>query len=678
MWRQSEGPLHQPQSDLLTGRYVSAIDGLRAIAVLAVVLYHVDPTWVPGGFAGVDIFFVISGFVVSLASSTLDRTRFSRMVSGFYRRRVIRIVPALLVVIMATQVLSVLVIPALPKRSWDGDWTGLASIFGLANVQLWRTSAGYFSAGPDLNPYTHMWSLGVEEQFYLLFPLLGFWLLYRPKHTARGAAVVAVLSLASLLAAALSDQTFAFYMVFTRFWELGTGVLLWALLSRYAPPRRLSAVIAITGTGLLAAGLLASDPLRFPWPLALLSVAGTALLIVSATAFQRDAPARALALPALRHFGQISYSLYLWHWPVVVLLRWTAGLNTLPLKLLALSASWALGYLSYRMIENPLRQNRFVRTAQPVSVITVGLVAMGLVAVGIPASIKLRPAITLSVTGDRQVWSMTEQGPGTRGCTVSPTTQGAGQVFKPSHCAAAPVGRTLFIVGDSHAIGYHRVSGNLARDHGLQVLNFAETGCAVLPAMPPLPSCAEFTARALGQVVRQARPGDWLFLPGLRVDRLIDQRQAANPLHPYREQDLRAFATNMRPLLDRGVAVILEAPKPVYAIAPMRCADWFNRSNPACRAASLSAAALHERGKMVAAAWIKLQHIDPRFRVFDPFPTLCPGPVCTPFLGTMPVTYDGDHLSAAAQDLLTRPLAQFLLKGSPGSRITSAPIPARR
>lgn len=676
----ANGPL--PTSCDLSGRYIPAIDGLRAIAVLSVVLYHVDRHLLPGGFAGVDVFFVISGFVVSLASASIDTTRLSSLLATFYRRRVVRIFPALLVCVAITQLLSVLFIPVLPNRSWDGDWTGVASVLAASNVLLWKNAASYFAAGPDFNPYTHTWSLGVEEQFYTLFPFVGFWFLYS-RHGARrvsgGIAIIAALSAASIVAAALTPQTFAFYMVITRFWELGVGVLLYAVLNqregRFDPSapaaRRLLHASAIAGTTLLATGLMISDPLRFPWPFAVLAVSGTALLIFLAVRGPDKVVSRALAHPAMRHFGRISYSLYLWHWPVVVLMRWTVGLDTAGLKVAAFLLSWALGYASFRLIERPIRQSGFIARRSSMVIIAAGLVAVGAVAAGIAGSIAVRPHLAQTVTRDRNVWSMVYQSAGPDGCAAHGAGQDGAVVFLPPDCGARAIGRTLFIVGDSHAMAYQRLSGNLARQDGIAVRNFGETGCAVLPrpsADGQSAPCARFVARSLDAVMAQARSGDWVFLPGLRMPRYREpwgeHPDHAYPRTAYGEAELRAFAARVRPLLDRGVAVILEAPKPIYTIAPLRCADWFNRANGFCREAAPTAAELRARGAIVTEAWARLRAIEPRVQVWNPFPLLCPGAVCEPFIAGRPVTYDGDHLSAWAQDRITPDFTRFLLGSS--------------
>ncbi|KAF1015648.1 MAG: O-acetyltransferase OatA [Stenotrophomonas maltophilia] len=210
--------------------YVPHIDGLRAIAVLAVVVFHLDPAWLPGGFTGVDVFFVISGFVVSASVARLPALPLGASMLRFYARRLRRITPAL----VATAVASMLLIP----ESWlseASDKTGLMVFFGLSNWVLGLVGNDYFAPRSEFNPYTHTWSLGVEDQFYLLFPLLFLaW-----TRSARGRwislGLFAVVSIAALLhAQALASRAqppaWAFYATTTRLWQLGAGVLLFQLL----------------------------------------------------------------------------------------------------------------------------------------------------------------------------------------------------------------------------------------------------------------------------------------------------------------------------------------------------------------------------------------------------------------------------------------------------------------
>ena len=270
---------------VLAQAYVPGIDGLRAIAVLSVLIYHINPSLFPSGFVGVDFFYVISGFVVSLASSTLvARTPF-HLLLAFYRRRLVRILPASLIMLLATTLLATLFIP-ITGRLTSTDLTGVAGVVGAANLILWWAAGDYFSAGSELNPYTHMWSLGVEEQFYIIFPLFAVGLWMNGKQRLRYVATLGlgILCLLSLVVAALTTfhaPTFAFYMLPARLWELGTGVLLFSLVANRSDSIspvwiKLISTVAIV---MLAFSLVATRSTAFPFPGALAPVFSAALLI---------------------------------------------------------------------------------------------------------------------------------------------------------------------------------------------------------------------------------------------------------------------------------------------------------------------------------------------------------------------------------------------------------------
>jgi peptidoglycan/LPS O-acetylase OafA/YrhL len=350
--------------------YRSDIDGLRAVAILPVILYHAFPSLMPGGFVGVDIFFVISGFLISgIILKALQRDRFSY--ADFYARRVRRIFPALTLVLAS--VLAVGWIFVLPN---DYQMLGRHVAAGAAfvsNFALWRES-GYFDA-PELKPLLHLWSLGIEEQYYIIWPLLLAFLWKRTRCLAPAIVGMAVASFILNVWLVGKDSVTDFYLPFTRFWELLIGSLLaYFNLSRGTPDgKRLSAMprwgreaLSIAGAILLvlAFGLL-NEGRDFPGWWALLPTAGTAFLIAAG-------PKAWLNRKVLSHswmilVGMISYPLYLWHWPLITFhnilgLEWSANQIRL-LKLTAIAVTFGLAYVTYRWVEIPIRRGtgfRFV------------------------------------------------------------------------------------------------------------------------------------------------------------------------------------------------------------------------------------------------------------------------------------------------------------------------------
>ena len=348
-------------------KYRADIDGLRAVAVLAVVGFHAFPAQIPGGFVGVDVFFVISGFLISgIIFSALERGQFT--FRDFYARRIRRIFPALAVVLLSVYAFGWFRLYA-DRFAELGKHTAAGAGF-VANIVLWR-EAGYFDGASDTKPLLHLWSLGVEEQFYLIWPLVA-WLAWKRRLDLL--AVTLVVLLASMyfnLDRIRRDLVGTFYAPHTRFWELMVGSALAYLTAASSPAastRWLRATydrllvsasmrhaVSIAGVTLIVASVFIIDQSRhFPGRWALLPVAGSALMIAAGP----DALVNRwlLARSAVVAIGLISYPLYLWHWPLLSLLRLQYGeLPPVRVRVLAVAVSIVLAWLTYVIVERPIR-----------------------------------------------------------------------------------------------------------------------------------------------------------------------------------------------------------------------------------------------------------------------------------------------------------------------------------
>jgi peptidoglycan/LPS O-acetylase OafA/YrhL len=341
--------------------YRPDIDGLRAVAVLAVVFYHAGLSFISGGFIGVDIFFVISGYVISKSLlADLDNGRFS--ILGFYERRVRRIFPALFVTMIATWLVALILF--LPSYLLDYSKSLVACATFLSNVYFWKNS-GYFSNGANLRPLLHTWSLSVEEQFYLFAPLTLF-LIYR-FFNKRWATILTPLMLASLALSVFAERigpTANFFLLPTRAWELLLGALL--SLSPLPPLKQPWArqLLALVGVALLIWPVFAySQATPFPGLAAVPPCLGAALLIYvgSGTSAQSGSLAtRILSTPPFVGVGLISYSLYLVHWPLVSFFTYYALRPPGPREgVVIVCASLVLAVASWRFVESPLRAKSF-------------------------------------------------------------------------------------------------------------------------------------------------------------------------------------------------------------------------------------------------------------------------------------------------------------------------------
>ncbi|RFZ66180.1 O-acetyltransferase OatA [Mycobacterium marinum] len=351
------------------------IEGLRAIAVVAVVLYHAGIPGISGGYIGVDVFFVISGFLITGLLWREVTTTNTVALGRFYGARARRLLPAAATVGVATAIVSAIVLPPLQARRVFVD--GIASALYVGNYRFAVQGTDYMASDLPPSPFQHYWSLGVEEQFYLVWPALIIataWLLRRIGKNNRGAtpyAVVLVLVTATSLAAAAiwtrTSPPWAFFSLPTRAWELAVGGLVALTMQQW---RRLALVPAtIVGWGGLALLLLTCTQLGpntpYPGTAALLPVLGTALVIGSGCVTGAMGVGRVLCRPVMRAIGRVSYSWYLWHWPVLLLLPPLLGDPAgLPARLAATTVSAGLAVITMYLVENPGRFTAALRSVR--------------------------------------------------------------------------------------------------------------------------------------------------------------------------------------------------------------------------------------------------------------------------------------------------------------------------
>jgi len=336
--------------------YSRPLDGIRAIAILAVILFHISPAALKGGFLGVDVFFVLSGFLItSIVLHDIREGRFS--LREFYLRRVQRLLPNVLLTVAAVILLWTLFMPA--SMAIQAGRHGLWTLFYLSNVFAWHNLGGYWGDAAEWAPLLHTWSLGVEEQFYLLFPASIVWLARR-QGTRIGAwlAVVTCLSFGLWIYGSATDPVATFYLLPTRLWQLLLGATLAAQRTRRLGPMALEA-IGWTGLGMIVTSFLfIHEANEFLGMVTLLPTVGTALLLVS-VADEQTTIARLLSVPFLVKTGVLSYSLYLWHWPLITLGKIQADLYGVPQLAGAIAGAVAgivLAWAAYAMVEQPLRQ----------------------------------------------------------------------------------------------------------------------------------------------------------------------------------------------------------------------------------------------------------------------------------------------------------------------------------
>jgi peptidoglycan/LPS O-acetylase OafA/YrhL len=345
-------------------RFRPDIEGLRAFAVAMVVLYHAGAGWLPGGYVGVDVFFVLSGFLITGILFREADQRGVVSISGFYARRARRILPASILVIVATVVASHFLLNYVRARDiyTDARWaTGF-----LANYHFSAVGTDYLQAAAPPSPLQHFWSLAVEEQFYVVWPLAVLLVAkLSPRHRLRVNLTV-LLSLLTVASIAWSvhdtaaSATTAYFSPFTRAWELGVG----ALLALAAPallrlPQKIGPWLGCAGAAaVIAAALMYTKQTAFPGYAAALPVLGVAAVVAAGTVKPASGVELVLRLKPLQWIGQLSYSLYLWHWPILIIAAGYVGHDlSFGMNMLLVGAALLLSFLTFHLLEDPMRRS---------------------------------------------------------------------------------------------------------------------------------------------------------------------------------------------------------------------------------------------------------------------------------------------------------------------------------
>jgi peptidoglycan/LPS O-acetylase OafA/YrhL len=643
------------------------IQGLRAVAILMVVATH-SGLVITGGFVGVDVFFVISGYIITaMLLRELDTS--GRVAFGkFYARRAKRLLPALAVMLLATAVTSVVVFAPFGLQQKIAG-TGMAASVMAANFDLYGAPTDYFAAASESNPYLHLWSLGVEEQFYLVFPALlaGLYVWSRRGRLAATSRLTLAIATMSVMSFVLSlvlstaavnvpriDETaFAFYALPTRAWEFGLGALVAIGAGRVRQIKPGTKVgLGVLGAGMIAtAAVLASDALAFPGWIALLPTLGATLLLMAGHGQVSGVSALLSARPLVA-LGDNSYSWYLWHWPAIVFVSYLWPGNPLALVLAGV-LSFAPAWLSRRYIEEPLRHAQWLNGRR-----VLGLVAV-CVLVPLMANLGLR-------MGANQQWGNTQlQGYETER-TEKPTGKAEGclivGIAKSSdlqRCEwTVPDSKgTIVLAGDSHADAYSTAVIAAGNALGYTVQSVTGSSCTVTGLASNntdrVPNCAQLA----DWILDDATGGDnaaLVILAHYSAARVAeaDRNGADDPVGAWSA----ALESTVQRLSDESVPVIL-----------LQDVPYFGANGEACLHGALVALACDTdravidktRAPIVAAEQLLSERYSD-VHVVDPIATFCVGSRCSAVRDGHLLFADSQHLNAAGGRMLAEPMQQWI------------------
>jgi peptidoglycan/LPS O-acetylase OafA/YrhL len=639
------------------------VEGLRAIAVLAVMTFHFGSPWLTGGFVGVDIFFVISGYLITgiLVSELENSGRID--LPRFYGRRARRLLPALLLVTVVTLVFGAVILS--PPEQISAARAALASSLYVSNFWFLSQWFDYFAPENAHNPFLHTWSLSVEEQFYLFWPAL-LLLAGRSKPNSRTLAITIIITTAISFVICLwltnARQAWAFYASPTRAWEFGLGALAsltpvtcWARSSKAAP------VIGWVGLALvLLSFVVINEDIPFPGLVALLPSAATACVLASGASGKLVGPVLLLRAAPFQWFGRLSYSIYLWHWPIIVYASIADPSLSAWGRLGCIALTLACAAASYHVLERPIRLNVWL-AERAIRSLGMGLSFSMIGAIAAGATGVLVDWLVASSLAQRTISNVTLRLPaaGSRGCLVEFTHS------RPVTCFFGPdtAPKTIVLFGDSHADEWSTPLAFLAGDEGWRVVTYLKASCSV--ADIPVynirlhrlsPECASWRSQALAEIVK--------LRPVAVVIYEFSSYYIRGPITDLgaRAVDLTTWAAglerSLRTLTAAGIRVIVVRDNPTPGRNMREClsyAAWHKL--PESRCATPRLVALSDA---VTVAEHKVANAIPGVRFVDFTSEFCDQTICPAVRGGLIVYRDGHHLTTSYAMGLAEPLRAAL------------------
>lgn len=629
--------------------YLPELDGLRGFAILLVVFYHAKLAGFGGGFIGVDIFFVLSGYLVTFGLyQELVSTKTINL-GEFFQRRIKRLLPVFFFVILITLAIGYFVLIPIAGEQQALGRSAIASSLFLSNLYFIFNTGGYFDEPTELQPLLHTWSLSVEAQFYLIWPfIIGFIYFLSRKNTSlfpkNLTIALGLLSIASLFVSlyfTYKQASVAFFLMPSRMWEFGTGGLLVLL-----PVQKFNAnlgnfISSLSLLLLVTTGIFYNDRINFPGFYAIIPVIATAAIIIICNTKQTNAVKNLLSSKILVTLGTLSYSFYLWHWPLLTIYRvHNLGESDTSHNLIICAISFFLSYLTYHWIEKPIRTGSNTLMATPKNTYIFGG-CMILIALTFATSLGMWSKYSLGLPQNSSISQALINLKKVKIPKCLPSSMMEDEPISLNSCKFPEHGKdtSSLIWGDSHAA--HLVPGVSESADRYK----SSVTIRYMPECPPIQDfaashlsnekgnqCKYFNHEVLKEVIK---PHD------LRLTSIIlSARWNAYLNSSNLNQFERGLNKTISTLIGENLTVILFAPVPNFAHSAPPCIA--RRSIKDCAISIIDA---ESKRKDVMKVFYKIKHQFPEIHLIDPFSTICKEDFCYPQKNNILLYSDSHHLS---------------------------------
>ncbi|MEK1889781.1 MAG: acyltransferase family protein [Phyllobacterium sp.] len=653
------------------------IEGLRALAVSGVIAFHFGYTGLPGGFVGVDIFFVISGYLITKHLQQEVANHGTINLWSFYARRARRLLPASLFVILTTLLVGYFILAPAEQQLYSKG--ALFASTYIINLWLIRWSLDYFAVDAANNPFIHFWSLSVEEQFYLVWPalLLCFaWM--RPGK--RGVPLlmlgVAVISFALCAWLTAVSQPWAFYFSPFRAWEFALGGLAsMAVLDASAKRFRYSPAMGWLGIALITLTYLrVSEASPFPGFIALVPAIGTVMVLLSGAHESLGGPSAILGVKPVQWVGKLSYSLYLWHWPVIVYATMLMPDLTNVQRLLLLALTFALSLVSYHFVENPIRRNAWLIAGTARSL---GLAAL-LTATGVTIAYASASFARHNLSPQQQTILEAAERPSVvretdASCVLDLET------VKPKPCVfgARSSNETIVLFGDSHADHWSTPLVDIAKRDNIRLVTYMKSSCRATrittrnsKLQRDYTECDDWRERAIKEII--AMKPQTVIISQLSISHLSEEIGDPSEYQVRKKQWAQGMKSTIEALSNAGIKVVYLRDVPTHTSYLDKCvarALWQQRDPSVCDTPRTVAADDDDAQteKAIISSIRNARYID----MTDYF---CDHTLCHAMIDGKLTFRDRHHIATPYAEFLAAPLEQAIFKRTIATTLKAHPI----